>query len=150
MQKILILFLFIVFSQASCAQTAGDKPQLIEDIFLPEGDGVKVKPWIENLEIPWSLVFLRDGRALVSERPGKIRLIRDGRLQEKPYATIDVAQVGEGGLLGLALHPEFPMKPYVYAMYTYRREGSLYNRVVRFKDNGLTGDIDRVIIDNIP
>jgi hypothetical protein len=42
------------------------------------------------------------------------------------------------------------MKPYVYAMYTYTREGSLYNRVVRFKDNGLTGDIDRVIIDNIP
>ena len=150
MQKILILFLFIVFSQASCAQTAGDKPQLVEDIFLPDGDGVKVKPWIENLEIPWSLVFLPDGRALVSERPGRIRLIRDGRLQEKPYATIDVAQVGEGGLLGLALHPEFPMKPYVYAMYTYTRDGSLYNRVVRFKDNGLTGDIDRVIIDNIP
>ena len=150
MQKILILFLFIVFSQASCAQTAGDKPQLVEDIFLPEGDGVKVKPWIENLEIPWSLVFLPDGRALVSERPGRIRLIRDARLQEKPYATIDVAHVGEGGLMGLALHPEFPGKPYVYAMYTYTREGSLYNRVVRLKDNGLTGDLDRVIIDNIP
>ncbi|OGW52486.1 MAG: glucose dehydrogenase, partial [Nitrospirae bacterium RBG_13_43_8] len=150
MQKILILFLFIVFSQASCAQTAGDKPQPVEDIVLPEGDGVKVKPWIENLEIPWSLVFLPDGRALVSERPGRIRLIRDGRLQEKPYATIDVAHVGEGGLLGLAIHPEFPKKPYVYAMYTYTREGSLYNRVVRFKDNGLTGDIDNVIIDNIP
>jgi glucose/arabinose dehydrogenase len=150
MQKILILFLFIVFSQASCAQTAGDKPQLIEDIFLPEGDGVKVKPWIENLEIPWSLVFLPDGRALVSERPGRIRLIRGGRLQEKPYVSVDVTHVGEGGLLGLALHPEFPMKPYVYAMYTYIKDGSLYNRVVRFKDNGLTGDIDRVIIDNIP
>jgi glucose/arabinose dehydrogenase len=67
-QKILILFLFIVFSQASCTQTAGDKPQLIEDIFLPEGDGVKVKPWIENLEIPWSLVFLPDGRAITPNK----------------------------------------------------------------------------------
>src|SRR4030043_1362250 len=98
MQKILILFLFIVFSQASCAQTAGDKPQPVEDIVLPEGDGVKVKPWIENLEIPWSLVFLPDGRALVSERPGRIRLIRDGKLSGKPYAEIAVAHIGGGGL----------------------------------------------------
>ena len=150
MQNILILFLFIIFSQISCAQTAGDKPQLIEDIFLPEGDGVKVKVWIENLEISWSLIFLPDGRALVSERPGRIRLIKDARLQEEPYATIDVAHVGEGGLMGLALHPEFPKKPYVYAIHTYRISGGLRNRVIRLKDNGLKGVFDKVIIDNIP
>src|SRR4030067_1485276 len=150
MRNILILFIFIIFSQLSCAQTAGDKPQLIEDIFLPEGDRVKVKPWIENLEIPWSLVFLPDGRALVSERPGRIRLIKDARLQEEPYATINAAHVGEGGLMGLALHPEFSKKPYIYAMHTYRISGGLRNRVIRLKDNGLKGVFDKVIIDNIP
>jgi len=150
MQNILILFLFIIFSQISCAQTAGDKPQQIGDIFLPEGDAIEVKEWVKNLEIPWSLLFLPDGRALVTERPGRIRLIKDARLQEEPYATIDVAHVGEGGLMGLALHPEFPKKPYIYVMHTYKIGGELRNRVIRLKDEGLRGVFDRVIIENIP
>ncbi len=150
MQNILILFLFIIFSQMSCAQTAGDKPQQIGDIFLLEGDAIEVKEWVKNLEIPWSLLFLPDGRALVTERPGRIRLIKDARLQEEPYATIDVAHVGEGGLMGLALHPEFPKKPYIYVMHTYKIGGELRNRVIRLKDEGLRGVFDRVIIENIP
>ena len=150
MQNILILFLFIIFSQMSCAQTAGDKPQQIGDIFLPEGDAIEVKEWVKNLEIPWSLLFLPDGRALVTERPGRIRLIKDARLQEEPYATIDVAHVGEGGLMGLALHPEFPKKPYIYVMHTYKIGGELRNRALRLKDEGLRGVFDRVIIENIP
>src|SRR4030066_1567506 len=97
-QNILILFLFIIFSQMSCAQTAGDKPQQIGDIFLLEGDAIEVKEWVKNLEIPWSLLFLPDGRALVSERPGRIRAIREGRLLEKPYAALEVAHVGGGGV----------------------------------------------------
>lgn len=134
----------------SCAQTAGDKPQQIGDIFLLEGDAIEVKEWVKNLEIPWSLLFLPDGRALVTERPGRIRLIKDARLQEEPYATIDVAHVGEGGLMGLALHPEFPKKPYIYVMHTYKIGGELRNRVIRLKDEGLRGVFDRVIIENIP
>ncbi len=113
-------------------------------------DKVKVESWIENLEIPWSLVFLPDGRALVSERPGRIRLIKDGMLQKDPYALIDVAHIGEGGLMGLALHPEFLKKPYVYVMHTYKKEGFIYNRVTRLIDMGDHGIFDRTIIDNIP
>ncbi len=150
MWNILILLLFIISLQVSCAQTAGDRPQQIEDVFLPEGDGVAVKVWIENLEIPWSLAFLPEGRALVSERPGRIRLIKNAKLQKEPYATIDVSPVGEGGLMGIAIHPEFPQKPYVYAMHTYKKGEELYNRIIRLKDNGLTGASDRVILDGIP
>lgn len=84
MWNILILLLFIISSHVSCAQTVGDRPQQIEDVFLPEEDGVAVKVWIENLEIPWSLAFLPDGRALVSERPGRIRLIKNAKLQKNP------------------------------------------------------------------
>ena len=149
MQNI-FMFLFLIFAQISCAQLAGDKPQKIADILLSEGDGVKVNVWIDNLEIPWSLVFLPDGRALVSERLGRIRLVKDARLREEPYARIDVAHEGEGGLMGLALHPDFPRKPYVYAMHTYRINGELRNKVIRLKDNGISGVFDRVIIDNIP
>jgi glucose/arabinose dehydrogenase len=150
-KALFILILVHIFSLcASCAQTVGGKPQSVEDVFLPEGDGVKAETWIENLRIPWSLVFLPDGRALVSERPGAIRLIKDGKLLSKPYARLNVEHIGEGGLMGLALHPSFPNKPYVYAMHTYRKGDNLYNRVIRLKDNGGEGVFDRVILDNIP
>lgn len=120
------------------------------ELSLSGGDNVKVEQWIEGLEIPWSLVFLPDKRALISERPGRIRLIKDGMLQKEPYATIEVAHIGEGGLMGLAFHPDFPKKPYIYAMHTYRKGNTLFNRVIRLKDLGNSGVFDRVIIDNIP
>ena len=150
--KVVIVILFIILSAkyASSFPVVGKSPQGIEDAFLPEGDNIKVEPWIEGLEIPWSLVFLPDGRALVSERPGRIRLIINGKLQEKPYATIDVEHTGEGGLMGLAVHPEFPKNPFIYAMYTYSRDGALFNRVSRFRDSGDKAILDRVIIDGIP
>jgi len=145
---LLLIQLFSV--AASCTQIAGGKAQSVEDVFLPDGDTVTVEVWVKNLEVPWSLVFLPDGRALVSERPGRIRLIQDGHLQEKPYLSVDAARVGEAGLMGIAVHPQFPMEPYIYAMYTYRKGGDLLNRVARFRDRGGTGSFDRVIIDTIP
>ena len=152
MKKMLITILLFHFlaSLASCAQVVGGKPQKVEDTFLPDGDNVAVTVWTGDLEIPWSLVFLPDGRALVSERPGRIRLLKDGKLTEKSYAVIAVAAVGEGGLMGLALHPDFPAKPFIYAMHTYRRGEELYNRVIRLKDGGDEGVFDKVIIDGIP
>jgi len=120
------------------------------EIFLPDRDKVEVEAWVKNLEIPWSLVFLPDGRALVSERPGRIRLIKEGKLQAESYLEIDVARDGEGGLMGLALHPKFSENRYLYAMYTYEKEGDLFNRVTRLKDQGDKGKIDRIILDNIP
>jgi quinoprotein glucose dehydrogenase len=152
--KCRILFIAILLlthaSLSVCAPIVGNAPQGVEDKFLQDGEGIRVDAWIEDLEIPWSLVFLPEGKALVSERPGRIRLIRDGKLQEGSYAVLGVAHEGEGGLMGLALHPEFPKKPYVYAMHTYRKDRNLYNRVVRLKDDGHRGIFDRVIIDSIP
>lgn len=147
---IALILIHISCFSASCAQTVGKTPQTVQDVFLPEGDNINVEVWIEKLQIPWSLVFLPDGRALVSERPGDIRLVRNGKLLEKPYAHIDVAHIGEGGLLGLVLHPLFPKEPYVYAMHTYKKGDALFNRVIRLKDKGNEGSFDRVIIDNIP
>jgi len=152
--KCRILFLtFLLLTHASLSVSApivGEAPQGVEDKFLQDGEGIRVAAWIEDLEIPWSLVFLPEGKALVSERPGRIRLIRDGKLQEGSYAVLNVAHEGEGGLMGLALHPEFPRKPYVYTMHTYRKDRNLYNRVVRLRDDGHRGIFDRVIIDSIP
>ncbi|HOD75471.1 MAG TPA: PQQ-dependent sugar dehydrogenase [Syntrophorhabdaceae bacterium] len=145
-----ILLTLVVAARPAVALEVGPVPQAVQDRFLPEGDNIVVRPWISGLEVPWSLVFLPDGRALVSERPGRIRLIRKGVLAPRPWATIDVRSAGEGGLMGLAVHPAFPGEPYVYAMYTYTEKGETMNRVVRFKDDGDTGRFDRVILDRIP
>lgn len=108
-----------------------------------------VTPHVRGLEIPWAIAFAPDGRAFVTERPGRIRVLRNGRLDPTPAVTLPVAHVGEGGLLGLALHPEFPAQPFVYVYYTYDRDG-LWNRVERLRDHGGRLARDRVILDNIP
>lgn len=147
--------LFAILSP-TCSESLDQKalsPEGLKLLGSPKNQrsfGVMVEVWIENLEIPWSLVFLPDGRALVSERPGRIRLIKDSFLRKEPYALIEVSHIGEGGLMGLAIHPEFPKKPYIYAMHTYKREGKTYNRVIRLIDKYDYGVFDRVIIDKIP
>ncbi len=147
---IALILIHLLSPLAACSQIVGKEPQNVADVFLSDGDGVRVEVWAENLEIPWSLVFLPDGRSLVSERPGRIRLIRNRNLMEKPYAVLQVEHIGEGGLMGLALHPSFPKVPYIYAMHTYKKNGVFYNRVIRLRDKGTEGVFDRVIIEGIP
>ena len=153
--KVSLIFAILLLT-AGCAGFAqdgpvvGEVPQDVETRFVRDPGDLEVESWIEGLRAPWSLVFLPDGRALVSERPGRIRLIRDGELVREPYLQLDVAAVGEGGLMGLEVHPDFPDRPYIYAMYTYREGGSLYNRVQRFRDRGDRAVAGEVLIDRIP
>jgi glucose/arabinose dehydrogenase len=82
----------------------------------------RIKTVATGLQIPWEIAFLPDGRALVTERPGRVRLLgRDGRLQNRPVARIAVSTRGEGGLLGLALDPDFARNRFVYLYYTSGR-----------------------------
>ncbi len=142
MQFLLILISLKPFS--------GEIPQKVQDRFVYEPEGVLVEVWVQNLEIPWSLIFLDDKRAIVSERPGRIRLIKEGILVEKPYKVIkDVYHIGEGGLMGLEKHPEFPSKPFIYAMYTYRKKDKIFNKVVRFIDKRDSCIFDKIVINKI-
>jgi glucose/arabinose dehydrogenase len=80
---------------------------------------VRVATVAKGLEIPWDIAFLPGGRALVTERLGRVRLLdRSGRVQPKPVARIAVSIVGEGGLLGLALDPHFADNHFVYLYFT--------------------------------
>ena len=72
-----------------------------------------------GLEIPWDIAFLPDGRALVTERPGRVRMLtRSGRLRRAPVARIAVSAYGEGGLLGVAVDPAFRRNHDVYLYFT--------------------------------
>lgn len=106
----------------------------------------------KNLDTPWGIAFLPNKSMLVTERAGRVRLIdADGNLQSAPVATItSVREVGEGGLLGITLHPNFSSNNFVYLYYTYSENGSdTLNRVVRMVYRGSLKD-EKIIIDKIP
>lgn len=107
----------------------------------------------EGLDTPWAIAFLPSEDMLVTERKGTVRLVtKNGQLQEEPVSTIgSVKEIGEGGLLGIALHPDFEKNNYVYLYYTFSAEGdSTKNRVVRMKyDNGKLIN-EEIILDKIP
>lgn len=86
----------------------------------------------------------------VSERPGRLRLIRDGQLLAQPVATLPVAASSESGLMGLALDPQFAANGFLYVMYTYRGERGLVNRVARLTLRGERAGEERVLLDGIP
>lgn len=104
-----------------------------------------------NLQIPWALVFIPDtDDMLVTQRTGNlIRVSKDG--EKQTVATLPIKTVGEGGLLGMTLDPNFSENHYIYFYYTYSSNGSnVLNRVVRYKfeDNKITGE--KILVDKIP
>ncbi len=101
----------------------------------------------EDLTIPWELVFLPGGDMLVTERPG--RLLRIGK-DRSVIEVRGVAHRGEGGLLGLALHPKFSENKLIYIYMTTARNGGLSNSVERYVLDGLILSNRTVIIENIP
>ncbi|MBD2534327.1 PQQ-dependent sugar dehydrogenase [Nostoc flagelliforme FACHB-838] len=126
---------------------------LVKDGFGSQGQvNLRVEEVVTGLEVPWGIAFLPNQDMLVTERPGRVRIVRDGKLVQKPVATIDVTDSGEDGLLGIATHPNFADNRFFYVYYTADRNGSQVNRVERWQlsNNGLSASRDRVILDNIP
>lgn len=106
----------------------------------------------KNLEVPWSMDFLPDGSIIFTERPGRVRIIdaKEGLIQEPILTIEETAHAGEGGLLGLALHPNFKENHFVYFYYTYQQGENLANKVVRYKKEGNNFLDKTTIIDQIP
>jgi len=153
--QIFLLMILSIGQFSLNAQTnqpiVGNPPQKVEDNFILEPAEYHVETWVENLDIPWELIFLSSYKALVTERAGQIRLIEDGILQEKPYKIIDeVAHIGEGGLMGMATHPNYSEQKYLYIMHTYQEDNNIFNRVTRYYDTDTTIEFDKVIVDRIP
>ena len=86
-------------------------------------DPFRVVTLAEGLENPWGMAFLPDGRILVTERPGRLRLVADGRLHPEPIAGLPpIATHGQGGLLDVAIHPGFASNGLVYFSFALRRD----------------------------
>jgi glucose/arabinose dehydrogenase len=90
----------------------------------PVNGAVRVETVARGLEHPWALAFLPDGRMLVTERPGRVRIVEpDGRLSEPLAGVPRVQASGQGGLLDIALDPRFVDNGLVYLAYAEPGEG---------------------------
>ncbi|MGH7469981.1 MAG: PQQ-dependent sugar dehydrogenase [Longimicrobiales bacterium] len=133
----------LVFALCGCARESSPNPQSGS----PE---IGYETFVSGLAVPWDLGFLPDGRMLVTERPGRVRVIEGDRLREAPWATLDVVARGEAGLMGIAISPHFATDRFVYVVGTFQVEGRLVNRVVRLTDENGFGSAPTVLIDHLP
>lgn len=95
----------------------------------------------EGLEHPWALAFLPEGEVLISERPGRLRVFRDGQLQPDPVTGLPpIHPNGQGGLLDLVLHPDFERNRLIYFSYVDRDRQGFTTRVARarYRDGQLS------------
>lgn len=106
----------------------------------------------ENLYVPWAIAIGDDGAQFVTERNGRIRIIKNGILQPQPLMTISTPFIsqGEGGLMGIALDPNYLQNHYIYVMHSYGDSNFIYNRVIRLLENNNSSTIDKILLDKIP
>jgi aldose sugar dehydrogenase len=149
MKTCFLIALAIVLGVA-CGQPPTGRGEDEVETSVQTSTQVKVEKVAGGLEVPWSIVWAPDGRMIVTERPGRVRVIENGTLNPKPlFVLSDVEKSGESGLMSVALHPQFTSNRWLYLSYAYSSD-DVRVRVVRYRE-APEGLVDRkVIIDNLP
>lgn len=125
MRAIPLLFCLSVVAVASVAA-----PAMARAAQEPPSVAARVTPVVGGLDHPWSMAFLPEGGMLITERPGNLRLLRMPGGLSKPLSGVPkVAAQGQGGLLDVALSPDFATDRYVYLSYA-ESDGSKSGTVV--------------------
>ena len=96
---------------------AAAAPAIVADSVRTQYAQIRVVQLADGLERPWGLAFLPDGGFLVTERPGRLQLVRDGRKTEVTGLPA-ISAIRQGGLLDVSLHPEFAANRWVYLSYS--------------------------------
>jgi len=105
---------------------------------LAEGASLQIQVITEGLEHPWGMAFLPDGRILVTERPGRLRVIEQGRLLPEPVKGLPrIAVLGQGGLLDVVLHPDYEKNGWIYLSYAASGTGGVGTEVARARLEGM-------------
>jgi glucose/arabinose dehydrogenase len=131
---------------AGAITAASDRPAT-----TVQGDGYRVATLVSGLDTPWDLAWGPDNMIWMSERGGRVSLVDPSSGQRTTIATLAVREAGEGGLMGIALHPDFARTPFLYAMHTYAGgDGGTLNRLVRLRWNGTALVDQQTLLDGIP
>ncbi|MEK6930131.1 MAG: PQQ-dependent sugar dehydrogenase, partial [Thermoproteota archaeon] len=113
----------------------------------PENNSVEILA--ENLDEPRSIA-VSDNRIFVTEKDGLIRVIQNNVLLDEPLATLRPANVFDGGLLGIALHPDFSNNHLIYVFFTYEEDGKLWNKILQITESENKLKDAKTIFDKIP
>jgi glucose/arabinose dehydrogenase len=138
----IIFSIFVLTSSDNETSIPLPKPNLYS-----ENDAVIILA--ENLDKPRAIA-ISDDRIFVTEKDGYIRVIQNNALLESPLATFRTANVFDGGLLGIATHPDFSNNHFLYVFLTYEENGNLWNKILRIiEDENKLKNVE-VIFDKIP
>ena len=155
-QTFFLIIIFVISAAVGCGQPPkglAENEIVTTQNLTNNNNGTvkfKVETVAENLQVPWAFAFLPDGNIFVTERPGRVRIIENGKLKAEPVFTVaDVEASGESGLMDISLHPNFSENKFVYLAYAYGKSGK-FDRVVRYKFDGKTFVEPKTIIENIP
>lgn len=150
--RILTLVLFTSLLFAGCSSEAPNaqesqadvpdgfyfpEPEQTGDIIETELHSIYVEDVVEGLNIPWGMAFLPDGKILITERSGEVRMVEDGQLRPEPVSGApEVVARGQGGLLDVALHPEYEENGWIYFSFSKPGTGGTTTSIERAKLDG--------------
>ena len=127
----------------ACADPASSPLADAQEVMSSRHHSYRVVTVASGLDSPWGMAFLPGGDILVTERPGRLRVVRGGKLEPAPIAGLpEVADGGQGGLMDVALHPGFAQNQLVYLSYSKGRAGNQRTTAVirgRLEGGRLTG-----------
>lgn len=163
MKSLITLTFSVVFFFSGCISSPAPsglaEDEVVSSKTLGRDDGeagqkAETKFTIETvatgLEVPWGFAFISEGNMLFTERPGRVRMIENGKLRENIIFKVpDVEPSSESGLMDISLHPDFETNKFVYLAYAYNNDGKQV-KIVRYKFDGKTLTEDKIIVENIP
>ncbi|HNV82810.1 MAG TPA: PQQ-dependent sugar dehydrogenase [Arenimonas sp.] len=143
LSALLLLFFLSSFCKGIHAQ---------EVIYSPSSLGsLKVTTVVKNLANPWGMAFLPDGRILITERPGRLRIYSQGQISPAITGTPAVYNQGQGGLLDVAIDPNFRQNQWIYLTYAEAGSGGVAGTaVMRGKLSGNTLLETQVLFRQLP
>lgn len=142
----------IVPLAAGALLVAGGRAEAqMQDVYHSADHDFRVVTVAEGLERPWGIAFLPGGDILVTEKAGRLRIIREGRLLPDPVGGVpEVFDVGQGGLMDVVPHPDFASNHLLYLTYSKPQGGDASTTVLaraRFEDDQLM-DLDEIFVAN--
>jgi len=136
---------FLKLAGTALLATAAAGVNAQSDIYHAANHDYTVVTVAEDLVQPWSMAWLPGGDMLITEKPGRLRVVRDGRLLPEAVPGVpDVFYEGQGGLFDVLPHPNFNDNRWVYLTYSKKTEGSSATAIARgrFENDRLTNVVE--------
>ncbi|MGB8778249.1 MAG: PQQ-dependent sugar dehydrogenase [Nitrososphaeraceae archaeon] len=149
-----VIIIIIAISMATVLSTPSDTTVPIpEPATMDNANQTNkgIRTIAQNLDVPWAIDIAVDNRIFFTEKPGRLGMIHaNGTLASEPVVNIHTEDIGEAGLMGLALHPNFTQNHLMYVYHTYAKNGGLYNKVLMLTEKNNKIVNSKIILDGIP